>query len=104
MLKRLARQKCGGCNTLVIPWASVVAYAEFIVEHDKLGQSLLADYGLEEAERMITDCYDGCFDSEVDFAWHLFEECYSNAIPDNLMCYLIVMLLLGIFLSMIIVR
>lgn len=67
--------------------ASVVAYAEFIVEHGELGQALLADYGLEDAERMISDYYQGCFDSEVDFAWHLFEECYSNAIPDNLMCY-----------------
>ncbi|MFC7782131.1 antirestriction protein ArdA [Legionella taurinensis] len=67
--------------------ATVVAYAEFIVEHDELGQALLAEYGLEDAEKMVTDCYHGCYDSEVDFAWHLFEECYSNAIPDNLMCY-----------------
>ncbi|MDP3269183.1 MAG: antirestriction protein ArdA, partial [Legionella sp.] len=35
--------------------STVVAYAEFIVEHDELGQALLADYGLEEAEKMITD-------------------------------------------------
>lgn len=33
------------------------------------------------------DCYQVCFDSEVDFAWNLFEDCHSNAIPDNLICY-----------------
>ncbi|HFD2293700.1 TPA: antirestriction protein ArdA [Legionella pneumophila] len=27
------------------------------------------------------------YGSEVDFAQHLFEECYSNTIPDNLICY-----------------
>jgi len=67
--------------------ATVVVYAEFIVEHGELGQALLADYGLEEAERMISDCYQGCFDSEVDFARELFEECYGNAIPEGLMFY-----------------
>jgi antirestriction protein len=67
--------------------ATVIVYAAFIVEHGELGQALLGEYGLEDAEKMIMDYYHGCFDSEVDFAWYIFEECYSNAIPDNLMCY-----------------
>ncbi len=67
--------------------ATIVPYSEFIVEHGELGQALLGEYVLEDAETMISDCYHGFYDSEVDFAWHIFEECYSNAIPDNLMCY-----------------
>jgi antirestriction protein len=67
--------------------SSVVAYAEFIMEHEELGQALLANYRLEDAERMIEESYYGCYDSEVDFAQHLFEECYSHSIPDNLMYY-----------------
>lgn len=67
--------------------ATVVAYADFIVEHGGLGQALLAEYAIDDAECMISDCYHGCYDSEVDFAWHIFEECYSNAIPDNLLYY-----------------
>jgi antirestriction protein len=36
---------------------------------------------------MLTDCYQGCFDSEVDFAWQLFDECYAHQMPDNLIYY-----------------
>lgn len=67
--------------------STIVAYADFISEHGELGAALLADYDVSEAETMIRDRYHGSYNSEVDFAWHLFEECYSNAIPDNLMCY-----------------
>ncbi|HAT1956916.1 TPA: antirestriction protein ArdA [Legionella pneumophila] len=67
--------------------STIVAYADFISEHEELGAALLADYDLEEAEIMIRDRYHDSYYSEVDFAWHLFEECYSNTIPDNLMCY-----------------
>ncbi|HCD9500445.1 TPA: antirestriction protein ArdA [Legionella pneumophila] len=67
--------------------STIVAYADFISEHEELGAALLVDYDFEEAEIMIRDRYHGSYDSEVDFAWYLFEECYSNTIPDNLMCY-----------------
>ncbi|CEG57782.1 antirestriction protein ArdA [Legionella fallonii] len=66
---------------------TIVAYSEFIVEHGGLGRALLGEYVLEDAETMISDYYHGVYDSEVDFAWYIFEECYSNAIPDSLMCY-----------------
>lgn len=77
----------GTCLSEYEAISTVISYAKFIVEHGELGQALLADYVLEDAETMISDCYQGYYDSEVDFAWYLFEECYSNAIPDNLMCY-----------------
>jgi len=66
---------------------TIVTYVDFITEHGELGQALIADYGIEDAETMISDCYQGCYDSEVYFAWHLFEECYSHTMPDNLRFY-----------------
>ena len=66
---------------------TIVKYAEFISEHGELGQALIADYGVDEANRMMEDGYQGSYDSEVDFAEHIIEECYSNAIPNSLICY-----------------
>lgn len=66
---------------------TIISCAEFIMEYGELGQTLLSEYDLYDAKTMITDCYHGDYDSEIDFAWHLFKECYGNAIPDNLMCY-----------------
>ena len=66
---------------------TIVAYAEFIVEHEELGQALLCYYELEDAEKMISDYYQGSYESEVDFAYHIFEECFSHTMPDNLTCY-----------------
>ncbi|KTC94704.1 antirestriction protein ArdA [Legionella erythra] len=66
---------------------TIIQYVEFMSEHGELGQVLLSEYGLDEAEQMINDYYHGSYDSEVDFAWHIFEECYSSAIPNNLICY-----------------
>ncbi|KTC73661.1 Antirestriction protein [Legionella bozemanae] len=31
--------------------------------------------------------FHGCFDSEVDFAKQLFDECYAHQLPDNLYYY-----------------
>ena len=65
----------------------VVELAGFIAEHGDLGASLLGDYSIEEAARLLEDNYQGAYDNEVDFAYYIFDECYSNAIPDNLICY-----------------
>lgn len=48
---------------------TIVEYASFITQHGELGKALLAEYALDDAETMLNDCYQGCFDSEVDFAW-----------------------------------
>lgn len=66
---------------------AICAYAQFIEEHDKVGIALLADFDLEEAQRFIDEAYCGSFDSEVEFAESLYEDCYSGAIPDNLLGY-----------------
>lgn len=66
---------------------TIVAYANFINEHGELGKALLAEYDLADAKTMMDECYQGCFDSEIDFAWQLFDECYAHQVPDSLICY-----------------
>lgn len=36
---------------------------------------------------MMDDGYHGSYDSDVDFAEHIIDECYGNEIPDSLICY-----------------
>ncbi len=66
---------------------TVVKYAEFIAEHGELGQELIADYGIDDAKTMLDEHYHGTYDSEVEFAWYVFEEYHSNPIPDSWICY-----------------
>ncbi|WP_131783237.1 antirestriction protein ArdA [Legionella gresilensis] len=66
---------------------TITQYTDFIATYGKLGQALIADVGFKETQTMMTDDYVGCYDSEIDFAWHILEECYSHAIPDNLISY-----------------
>lgn len=67
--------------------ATIVEYTSFIQRHGELGLTLLADFLIDDAESMLEDHYQGSYDSEVDFAWELFDECYVHQIPDNLICY-----------------
>ncbi|HAU0792906.1 TPA: antirestriction protein ArdA [Legionella pneumophila] len=67
--------------------STITEYAEFITEHEELGQALIAEFGLEAATVMIEDQYHGCYDSEVDFAHHLIDDCYGEKLLDNLMRY-----------------
>ena len=66
---------------------NIVEYASFIEEHGELGQALLSDYSMDDAATMLGDHYQGCYDSEVDFARQLFDECYADRLPDNLSYY-----------------
>ncbi|BCA96086.1 antirestriction protein [Legionella antarctica] len=66
---------------------NIVEYASFIQEHGELGLALLCDYSIDDAQTMLEDHYQGCYDSEVDFARQLFDDCYTHQIPDSLICY-----------------
>lgn len=66
---------------------NIVEYASFIQEHGELGLALLSDYSIDDAQTLLEDHYQGCYDSEVDFARQLFDECYVHQLPDNLICY-----------------
>ncbi|MBA2657316.1 MAG: antirestriction protein ArdA [Tatlockia sp.] len=66
---------------------TVVELAAFIGEHGELGAELLSEYSIEEAERLLEESYYGAYDNEVDFAYSIFEDCYNNVIPENLLNY-----------------
>lgn len=66
---------------------NIVEYASFIGEHGELGLVLLSDYSIDDAQTMLEEHYQGCYDSEVDFARQLFDECYVHQVPGNLSCY-----------------
>jgi antirestriction protein len=51
-----------------------------------LGVALLANYLIEEAERLLSENYYGEYKSQVNFTYALFDECYS-AIPQRLRFY-----------------
>ncbi|HFS5637807.1 TPA: antirestriction protein ArdA [Legionella pneumophila] len=61
--------------------------SSFIKEHGELGLALLGDYSIDDAQTMLEEHYHGCYDSEVDFAWQLFDDCYAHQMPDSLICY-----------------
>lgn len=69
---------------------SVCAKAQFVLEYGEVG-GLIAEYyrgNLEEAKEAIENDYHGEWDSELDFAANLFDECYAYDIPVNLRFYI----------------
>lgn len=66
---------------------TVVELASFIAEHGELGAELLGNYSVEDARRLLEENYYGAYESEVDFAYEVIDEYYSNALPNNLMLY-----------------
>ncbi|ASQ47041.1 antirestriction protein ArdA [Legionella clemsonensis] len=65
----------------------VADFASFIMNHGELGAELFSYYSIEDAERMLEENYHGAYDSEVDFAHALFDDCYRGAIPEDLLFY-----------------
>lgn len=65
----------------------IVEYTSFIKEHGELGLALLCEYSIDDAQAMLEEHYHGCYDSEVDFARQLFDDCYDHQIPNSLICY-----------------
>lgn len=66
----------------------IIKLAKFINEHGELGATLLGNYSIDDAQTLLEDHYYGSYDSEVDFAECIFEECYNDAIPKNLIFYI----------------
>jgi len=67
---------------------TVAALAEFVVEHGELGAAVLAHVNgdIEEAQRILEECYHGEYDSEEDFAASFAEDIMS--IPAHLEYYI----------------
>lgn len=66
---------------------TIAELAAFITEHNELGSELLGEYSIEEAVKLLEENYYGSHGSEVDFAYEIFENCYSELIPENLQIY-----------------
>lgn len=62
-------------------------YASFIQKHGEIGLALLCEYSIDDVQTMLEEQYQGCYDSGVDFAQQLFDECYAHQMPKNLSCY-----------------
>ena len=64
--------------------------ALFALEHGEVGTAIADYYGgdLEDAKEAIENNYHGEWDSELDFATDLFDECYAHDIPENLRSYI----------------
>ncbi|HRD70244.1 MAG TPA: antirestriction protein ArdA [Legionella sp.] len=67
--------------------SNIVEYTSFIQEYGELGLALLCNYSVDDAQTMLVDHYHGCYDSEVDFARQLFDDCYAHQMPESLICY-----------------
>jgi len=67
---------------------TISALADFIVEHGELGAGVLScmNGDIDEARRVLEDCYYGEHDSEEDFAISFAEE--TMTIPDYLSFYI----------------
>lgn len=67
---------------------TVSSLAEFIVEHGELGAAVLAhaNSDIDDARRLLDECYHGEYDSEEDFAISFAEEIMT--IPDYLSYYI----------------
>ncbi len=56
--------------------------AQFILEYGQLGVELVTYYGdIDSARDAIQNHYHGEYESELEFATQLFDECYMAAIP-----------------------
>ena len=70
--------------------STICEIAAFIVEHGELGIELMANVGcnVEEAREILENNSYGTYDSELDFATELFNECYAHEIPEHLRHYI----------------
>ena len=67
---------------------TVSALASFIIEHDELGAAVLAHANgdIDDANRLLEECYHGEHGSEEDFAMSFAED--TMMIPDHLSYYI----------------
>lgn len=69
---------------------TVSEIADYISTHGELGAAVLCHTGnnIEEALKIIEDCYQGEFDSEEDFAYYWTHEVDCRKIPAHLEYYI----------------
>lgn len=68
---------------------TIANLVSFIEEHGELGASVYCyAHDLDEAKRLLEECYQGEFDSEEDFAYHWTHEVDGREIPEYLQHYI----------------
>ena len=68
---------------------TVKQYALFIEEHGKLGAAVFAYCGdIDHALETLENYYHGEWDSELDYATDLFDECYLHDLPAYIQGYI----------------
>ncbi len=69
---------------------SVHQKATFMIEHGALGAAAASCYDgdLEAAELALQDYYEGDYESERHYAWHLFDKPYLHRIPEHIQAYI----------------
>lgn len=88
--EEIAVHGCSGFGSLFIDEyeriQEIHEKASFILEHGELGAELLAYYGgdLEYVKKALEEYYEGKYESESDYADHLFDEIYLSDIPDDI--------------------
>lgn len=68
---------------------AVHEYALFINEYGALGAAVLDYYADIDAARIVlTDYYHGEWDSELEYARELFDECWLHEVPESIHAYI----------------
>lgn len=69
--------------------ASICEKAQFVLDYGEVGLVLFEYYNdLEEIKEIATNRYHGEWDSELEFATELFDDCYLHEIPEHLNGYI----------------
>ena len=69
---------------------TICEYAEFIQEYgEDLAGGVYSHYGcLKTAKEAIENAYHGEYESELEYAEQLFDECYAHDVPKNIRFYI----------------
>ncbi len=68
---------------------TICDYVAFYEEYEELGLEVSAYYGdIESAKEALENHYHGEYDSELDYATELFDECYAHELSEPVKSYI----------------
>jgi antirestriction protein len=78
----------GVCGYLDVETAKEIA--DFQFGSGEVGEALISHFcgNVDEAKKALEEYYQGEFDSELDYAEQLFDDCYLDQIPESLQSYI----------------
>ena len=67
---------------------TICEYASLIEEYGAIAAQVIRYYGdIDAARDALENQYHGEWNSEIQYAQHLFDDCYAHAIPEQIRCY-----------------